>query len=193
VIVAVSDLGGGADQELVSRVAAGDEEAFREIFRRYGSVARALALRVIRQPFLAEEIVQEAFLSLWRSPQSYRAERGSVRGWLMSTVHHRAVDFIRREEAQRRRAEETDPTDATVEDDIGEVFVQEAADEERRVAAVQALGGLPTEQRQVLEMMYYQGKSQSRIADELGLPLGTVKSRTLLGMRRLRTAIEAAG
>jgi RNA polymerase sigma-70 factor (ECF subfamily) len=193
VIVAVSDLGGGADQDLVSRVAAGDEEAFREIFRRYGSVARALALRVIRQPFLAEEIVQEAFLSLWRSPQSYRAERGSVRGWLMSTVHHRAVDFIRREEAQRRRAEEMDPTDATVEDDIGEVFVQEAADEERRVAAVQALDGLPVEQRQVLEMMYYQGKSQSMIADELGLPLGTVKSRTLLGMRRLRTAIGAAG
>jgi RNA polymerase sigma-70 factor (ECF subfamily) len=193
VIVAVSDLGGGADQELVSRVAAGDEEAFREIFRRYGSVAKALALRVIRQPFLAEEIVQEAFLSLWRSPQSYRAERGSVRGWLMSTVHHRAVDFIRREEAQRRRAEDMDPTHATVEDDIGEVFVQEAADEERRVAAVQALGGLPAEQRQVLEMMYYQGKSQSRIADELGLPLGTVKSRTLLGMRRLRTAIEATG
>jgi RNA polymerase sigma-70 factor (ECF subfamily) len=193
VIVAVSDLGAGADQELVSRVAAGDEEAFREIFRRYGSVARALALRVIRQPFLAEEIVQEAFLSLWRSPQSYRAERGSVRGWLMSTVHHRAVDFIRREEAQRRRAEEMDPTDATVEDDIGEVFVQEAVDEERRVAAVQALEGLPTEQRRVLEMMYYQGKSQSKIADELGLPLGTVKSRTLLGMRRLRTAIEATG
>jgi RNA polymerase sigma factor (sigma-70 family) len=193
VIVAVGDLGGGADQELVSRVAAGDEEAFREIFRRYGPVARALALRVIRQPFLAEEIVQEAFLSLWRSPRSYRAERGSVRGWLMSTVHHRAVDFIRREEAQRRRAEDMDPTDATVEDDIGEVFVQEAADEERRVAAVQALEGLPAEQRQVLEMMYYQGKSQSRIADELGLPLGTVKSRTLLGMRRLRTAIEATG
>jgi RNA polymerase sigma factor (sigma-70 family) len=193
VIVAVGNLGDGADRELVSRVVAGDEEAFREIFRRYGSVAKALALRVIRQPFLAEEIVQEAFLSLWRSPQSYRAERGSVRGWLMSTVHHRAVDFIRREEAQRRRAEEVDPTDATVEADIGEVFVQEAADQERRVAAVNALGELPAEQRQVLEMMYYQGKSQSRIADELGLPLGTVKSRTLLGMRRLRGAIEAAG
>jgi len=186
--VAVGSLEDAADRELVRRVAGGDEEAFRDLFRRYGPVAKALALRVIRQPFLAEEIVQEAFLALWRAPGSYRADRGSVRGWLMSTVHHRAVDLIRREEAQRRRIEEMDPTDALVED-VGETVTEEAALASRRAAAVAALGALPTEQRQVLEMMYYQGKSQSTIAGELGLPLGTVKSRTLLGMRRLRTAI----
>ena len=106
----------------------------------------------------------------------------------MSTVHHRAVDLIRREEAQRRRAEEMDPTDA-VEQDVGEAFVEEAAFEERRAAAVAALGEFPPEQRQVLEMMYFEGKSQSKVAGELGLPLGTVKSRTLLGMRRLRSAV----
>jgi RNA polymerase sigma-70 factor (ECF subfamily) len=151
-------------------------------------VAKALALKIIRQPFLAEEITQEAFLALWRRPRAYREDRGSVRAWLMSTVHHRAVDLIRREEAQRRRAEEMDRTDA-VEQDVGEAFVEEAAFEERRAAAVAALGELPPEQRQVLEMMYFEGKSQSKVAGELGLPLGTVKSRTLLGMRRLRSAI----
>jgi RNA polymerase sigma-70 factor (ECF subfamily) len=188
VIVAIGNFGDASDRDLVRRVAEGDEEAFRDLFRRYGSVAKALALKIIRQPFLAEEITQEAFLALWRRPRAYREDRGSVRAWLMSTVHHRAVDLIRREEAQRRRAEEMDPTDA-VEEDIGETFVEEAAFEERRAAAVAALGGLPPEQRQVLEMMYFEGKSQSKVAGELGLPLGTVKSRTLLGMRRLRSAI----
>jgi len=188
VVVAIGSVGDASDRDLVRRVAEGDEEAFRDLFRRYGSVAKALALKIIRQPFLAEEITQEAFLALWRRPRAYREDRGSVRAWLMSTVHHRAVDLIRREEAQRRRAEEMDPTDA-VEQDVGEAFVEEAAFEERRAAAVAALGELPPEQRQVLEMMYFEGKSQSKVAGELGLPLGTVKSRTLLGMRRLRSAI----
>ncbi len=187
-VVAVGSVEDAADRDLVRRVSEGDDEAFRDLFRRYGPVAKALALRVIRQPFLAEEIVQEAFLALWRAPGSYRADRGSVRGWLMSTVHHRAVDLIRREEAQRRRIEEMDPTDALVED-VGETVTEQASLASRRAAAVAALGALPTEQRQVLEMMYYQGKSQSTIAGELALPLGTVKSRTLLGMRRLRTVI----
>jgi RNA polymerase sigma-70 factor (ECF subfamily) len=176
--VAAGSLQDATDRDLVERVANGDEDAFRDLFRRYGTVARALALRVIRQPFLAEEITQEAFLALWRSPGSYRDDRGSVRAWLMSTVHHRAVDAIRREEAQRRRAQEMDPT-GDVEEDIGEAIA----------AAVAALGDLPPDQRQVLQMMYFEGKSQSKIAEELALPLGTVKSRTLLGMRRLRSAI----
>jgi RNA polymerase sigma factor (sigma-70 family) len=176
------------DRDLIRRVAAGDEGAFRDLFRRYGPVARALALRVVRQPFLAEEIVQEAFLSLWRNPGAYRDDRGSVRSWLMATVHHRAVDLIRREEAQRRRAEAADPPVAAMED-VAETVVETAALADRRAAAVGALHELPEEQRRVLEMMYYQGKSQSQIAAETGLPLGTVKSRTLLGMRRLRALI----
>jgi RNA polymerase sigma factor (sigma-70 family) len=192
VVVAVGSYQDASDRDLVRRVAEGDEDAFRDLFRRYGSLAKALALRVIRQPFLAEEITQEAFLALWRRPLAYREDRGSVRAWLMSTVHHRAVDVIRREEAQHRRAEEMVPTDA-VEEDVSEAIVETAAFEQRRAAAVAALGGLPTEQRQVLEMMYFEGKSQSRIAGELGLPLGTVKSRTLLGMRRLRAAIGEDG
>jgi RNA polymerase sigma factor (sigma-70 family) len=188
VVVAVGSYEDATDRDLVRRVADGDEEAFRDLFRRYGSLAKALALRVIRQPFLAEEITQEAFLALWRRPLAYREDRGSVRAWLMSTVHHRAVDVIRREESQRRRAEEMVPTEA-VEEDVGQTIVETAALKERRIAAVAALGELPPEQRQVLEMMYFEGKSQSKIAVELGLPLGTVKSRTLLGMRRMRASV----
>ena len=186
--MAVDNLQDETDRALVRRVAAGEEAAFRDLFRRYGPSANALALRIVRQPFLAEEIVQEAFLALWRHPGSYREDRGSVRGWLMSTVHHRAVDLVRREEAQRRRADEMDRTDA-VEEDVGERIVEEADLADRSSAAATALAGLPAEQRRVLEMMYFEAKSQTRIAEELQLPLGTVKSRALLGMRRLRSSV----
>jgi RNA polymerase sigma factor (sigma-70 family) len=186
-----SDLGEARDRDLLRRLAEGDEEAFRALFRTYGGVAKALATRIVRQPFLAEEIVQEAFLALWRRPGSYRADRGSVRGFLLATVHHRAVDHIRREEAQRRRAEEAD-LGGLIAPDVGETVADAAALEAERTRVRAALMELPAEQRQVLEMMYYEGKSQSMIATELDLPLGTVKSRTLLGMRRLRSAIGGA-
>jgi RNA polymerase sigma-70 factor (ECF subfamily) len=186
--VAVRNLEDARDRDLVRRVGDGDEDAFRSLFRRYGPTAKALAARVVRQPFLAEEIVQEAFLALWRKPASYREDRGSVRGWLMSTVHHRAVDYVRREEAQRRRARETDPG-GVVGDDVAEAVVEDVDLAEQRGRVRAALGEIPTEQRRVLEMMYFEGKTQSMIATELHLPLGTVKSRTLLGMRRLRTLV----
>jgi RNA polymerase sigma-70 factor (ECF subfamily) len=186
--VAVRNLEDARDRDLVRRVGDGDEDAFRSLFRRYGAAAKALAARVVRQSFLAEEIVQEAFLSLWRNPASYREDRGSVRGWLMSTVHHRAVDYVRREEAQRRRAQEMEPGEV-IGDDVGETVVQDADLVEQRARVRAALGEIPSEQRKVLEMMYFDGKTQSMIATELRLPLGTVKSRTLLGMRRLRTLV----
>ena len=94
------------DEDLVLRVGAGDEQAFRELFGRYAAVAHALAFRLVRQAQVAEEIVQEAFLAVWRNPDRYDAARGSVRSWLMGTVHHRAVDAVRREQSQRRRAEQ---------------------------------------------------------------------------------------
>ena len=173
------------DRELVRRVAAGDEDAFRQLFRRYGPLAKGLAARLVRQAFMAEEIVQEAFLALWRNPGAYEEDRGSVRAWLMSTVHHRAVDAVRREEAQRRRSQESQ-AEETVQEDVGATVVEEASQVEARQRVRAALAEIPAEQRQILELMYFEGKSQSRIAEELDLPLGTVKSRTLLGMRRLR-------
>ena len=184
----VHNLEDARDRDLVRRIGEGDEDAFRDLFRRYGPASKALAARIIRQPFLAEEIVQEAFLALWRKPASYREDRGSVRAWLLSTVHHRAVDHVRREEAQRRRAAEAGPG-VTVAQDVAEAVAEDADLAEQRARVRAALEEIPPEQRKVLEMMYFDGKTQSTIAAELSLPLGTVKSRTLLGMRRLRAML----
>jgi RNA polymerase sigma factor (sigma-70 family) len=177
------------DRELVLRVRRGDEEAFRGLFRRYAPAARALAQRVVRKSHLAEEIVQEAFLALWKNPEGYDRERGSVRSWLMGTVHHRAVDLVRREEAHRRRAEEAIHDVMRTDPDPAEQVTEELALPEERRAVRAALDLLPPEQRQVIELMYFDGLTQSAIAEKLTLPLGTVKSRTLLAMRRLRTTL----
>jgi RNA polymerase sigma-70 factor (ECF subfamily) len=174
------------DEDLLVRVGAGDEHAFRELFGRYAAVAHALAFRSVRQAQLAEEIVQEAFLAVWRTPDRYDAARGSVRSWLMGTVHHRAVDAVRREQAQRRRAEQASGLGpGIVEDPVDDVLAAIDLPRERRLVRT-ALGELPEEQRDVIRRMYFDGLSQSQIAERTGLPLGTVKSRTLLAMRRLR-------
>ena len=187
--VTMIDLTEARDRELVLGIRRGDEEAFRGLFGRYAPSAKAIALRVVRQSHLAEEIVQEAFLALWRNPDGYDEQRGSVKSWLMGVVHHLAVDLVRREESQRRRAERTVSQIVEIQSDHADEVVDQIGlpEERRRVRA--ALAELPQEQRGVLEMMYFDGKSQSQIAEATGLPLGTVKSRTLLGMRRLRVRL----
>ena len=183
------DLAEARDRELVLGIHRRDEEAFRGLFGRYAPSAKALAMRVVRQPHLAEEIVQEAFMALWRNPAAYDDQRGSVKSWLMGMVHHRAVDLVRREESYRRRAEKTAHLAMDLGSDHADEVVEQIGlpEERRRVRA--ALDDLPAAQREVLERMYFDGMSQSQIAEATGLPLGTVKSRTLLGMRRLRAAL----
>jgi len=183
-----SDVPETLDRDLVRRLRDGDEDAFRRLFARHAPAAKALALRIVRQTNLAEEIVQDAFLAVWKNPDRYDELRGSVRSWLMGTVHHRAVDLVRREEAYRRRAEDAIAAGDEQVDHADEVAVRLDRPAER-LAVQAALADLPAGQRQVLEMMYFDGLSQSRIAERTGLPLGTVKSRTLLAMRRLRTAL----
>jgi RNA polymerase sigma-70 factor (ECF subfamily) len=184
------DLSAARDRQLLRRIQGGDEEAFRTLFAAYGPSAMALASRVLRQAHLAEEIVQEAFLALWLSTELYDERRGSVKAWLMTMVHHRAVDSVRREETQRRRADELmGGMREETEDPSGDVVEAVAATGER--AAVRAaLEVLPPEQREVLGSMYFDGLSQSQIAERTGIPLGTVKSRALLGMRRMRSELE---
>jgi RNA polymerase sigma factor (sigma-70 family) len=189
VVVGAADIGDARDRELLRRIGRGDDDAFRSLFGRYAPTARALALRILRQPFLADETVQEAFLSLWRHPERYDAGRGSVRAWLMSTVHHRAVDLVRREEAHRRRAEgvlaEPPP------EDPADRAVEAVGLPEERAAVRAALERLSAEQRQVIELMYFEGLSQSQVAERTGIPLGTVKSRAVLAMRRMRASLGA--
>jgi RNA polymerase sigma factor (sigma-70 family) len=178
------------DLDLMLRVRKGDDDAFRRLFDHYAPTAKALAMRVVRQSHLAEEIVQEAFLAVWRNPDGYDEQRGSVRSWLMGMVHHRAVDAVRREEAQRRRAEDAVSEARDDQPDHADQVADDLVRPEERRLVRAALDELPREQREVLEMMYFDGLSQSGVAEKTGLPLGTVKSRTLLGMRRMRGALE---
>ena len=188
--MAALDLSEARDRELMLRIGSGDQEAFRGLFRRYGPAAKALALRVVRQTSLAEEIVQEAFTALWKNPEGYdeRARLGAV------VAHGHGASPRGRPRPPRggapppRRARSIPAALETEPDPADQVVEQVDAPEERRAVRA-ALGELPPEQRQVIERMYFEGRSQSQIAAELDLPLGTVKSRTLLGMRRLRGAL----
>ena len=190
VAMAMTDISEERDRDLLRRLLDRDEDAFRGLFARYAPTAKALAKRIVRQSHLAEEIVQEAFMAVWRDPGSYDAQRGSVKSWLLGMVHHRAVDLVRREESHRRRAEAAIPQAIhEVADPAEDVVQQIGLPEERRIVR-SALDELPDEQRDVLTLMYFEGLSQSQIAARTGLPLGTVKSRTLLGMRRMRASLQ---
>ena len=186
----VEDLSAARDRRLVRRIEGGDEEAFRSLFATYAPSAMALAVRVVRQTQLAEEIVQEAFLTLWRTPGIFDERRGSVKAWLMTMVHHRAVDAVRREEAQRRRSDEMVGGIREETDDPTDAVVEAVAAPAERDAVRTALRSLPDDQREVLELMYFEGLSQSQVAARTGAPLGTVKSRALLGMRRMRSMVD---
>lgn len=184
------DEGDRIDLELHRRVAAGEREAFEALYRRYGAAAYGLARRVTGQEALAQEVVQDAFLALWRAPEAYDPSRGTFRSFFLSLVHHRAVDTVRREERLRRRAERASNLEPSAGEDVAEGVVDEADLAHRRKRVLEALGDLPPEQRTVLEMAYFGGATQARIAEALGIPIGTVKTRTLAAMRKLRRALE---
>lgn len=173
------------DQHLLSLVALGDEGAFREFYGRHAKTALGFAVRVLRDRELAEDAVQEAFLAAWRQAGSYRAERSKPVSWLLTFVHRRAVDRVR---SQQRHS--ADPLELEA---LGEPSVED-----------EAVGGMPTRawiragldrlsasDREVLELAYYAGLTQSEIADHLQTPLGTIKSRTSTALQRLNRALAA--
>jgi len=176
-----------SDEALLEAVAGDDEAALGELYDRFGRIAYGLALRVVRDASLAEDAVQEAFLQVWRGAGSYRPERAKASTWLLTFVHRRAVDLVRREE--RRRA---DPAEALA-DPAGPGADEEAAQGSRRQVVRAALQALPAEQRQAIELAYYGGLTQSELADRLGQPLGTIKSRMFTGLQRLRALLDEAG
>jgi RNA polymerase sigma factor (sigma-70 family) len=180
-----------ADAELVRRVAGGDQAAFAKLYDRHCRPAYALARRVCVDPEFAEDVVQEAFLAVWRTPGRFDPARGSFAAWLLTLVHHRAVDAVRREAVQRRR------TVAGV-DEVAERLVPPGpgADVQALVGVVggqvrEALGRLPDEQREVIALAYFGGYTQCEVSALTGLPLGTVKSRTFAGIRRLRGLLSS--
>jgi RNA polymerase sigma-70 factor (ECF subfamily) len=149
-------------------------------------MAYGLAFRIVRDDRLAEDAVQEAFMSVWRTAAAFRAERAKASTWILTLVHRRAVDLVRREE--RRRA---DPLDDAARDAVISASAEDSAwlgFERERVQT--ALRELPDNQREALELAYYGGYSQSELAERLGVPLGTIKSRMFAGLTRMRELLD---
>jgi len=183
--------GGLRDGQLVELVAQQDAGALETLYDRYGRAAFSLARRILTEETLAQDVVQEVFLSLWRDARRFDAGRGTVATYLLSMTHHRAVDVVRREENLRRwRTSDEglelapDPK-ARVEDEV------EAS--ERRAEVRAALKDLPDPQRQALLLAYFGGYTQREVAALVGVPLGTVKTRMAAGMRKMKEALSDAG
>jgi RNA polymerase sigma factor (sigma-70 family) len=174
------------DADIMRRLRAGDRTAVDALYDRFRRPAFALARRILADDNLAEDVLQEVFLSVWRDPDAFDRGRGTVASWLLAVVHHKAVDAVRREESQRRRqamAEEDMTLDApTATRDIEEEAWSRVVAEKVRGA----LGVLSPPQREALTLAYYGGYTQREVAALTGAPLGTVKTRMLSGMRRLR-------
>lgn len=180
------------DDQLVGLVAEKDADALEALYDRYGRAAYSLARRILTDGTLAQDVVQEVFLSLWRDARRFDAGRGTVATYLLSMTHHRAVDAVRREESLRRWRTtdealelEPDPKANSVEDEV------ESA--ERRAEVRAALAVLPPAQREALLLAYFGGYTQREVAALVGVPLGTVKTRMAAGMRKLKEALQDAG
>jgi RNA polymerase sigma factor (sigma-70 family) len=178
-----------SDEALVALVARREELALAELYDRYGGIAYGLARRMLRNDTLAEDAVQEAFLAAWRTAGQFVPEQAKASTWLLTIVHRRAVDLVRREE---RRA--TDPLEQDLQLDSTEASVEDQAWVRlQRERVQQALRRLPDEQREAIELAYYGGFTQSQLADRLGQPLGTIKSRMFAGLTRLRDLLAEVG
>jgi RNA polymerase sigma-70 factor, ECF subfamily len=177
-----------ADEDLMTLVDDKDPEAFEVFYDRHGGAAYSLAHRIVGDAGMAEDVTQEAFLSIWRSTARFDAARGSVRAWVLGIVRNRAIDALRRAARPAPKLDLDD--DAVLESRAAsqrtetEAIRRETADRLR-----QALGLLPREQSQVIELAYFGGFSHSEIADMLGAPIGTVKGRMRLGLEKIRATL----
>jgi RNA polymerase sigma-70 factor (ECF subfamily) len=175
---------GQSEAELMRQVAVGEIGGLETLYDRYHSMAYALALRITTETGLAEDVVQDSFLGVWRYASRYAEDRGSVRGWLLAIVRHRAIDAVRRQRASIAIGDETDeatPAALTLPDIWPEVAGRLDAEQIRL-----AMTSLPPAQRDVIELAYFDGLTQREIAERTHAPLGTVKSRIRLGLATLR-------
>ena len=179
------------DEELVAQLCRQDMEAFEALYDRYGNLVYSVSLRILGDVHAAEDVVQDVFLRVWRKPDHYDAARGRFMTWLMSVTRNRAIDE-RRSRGRRLRFEVgSAPLDGEgphQSDETDDPALAALLSDERS-AIRRALVGLPSEQRSAIELAYYGGLTQQEIARALGEPLGTVKTRIRLGMRKMRTAL----
>jgi RNA polymerase sigma factor (sigma-70 family) len=175
-----------ADADLVRRVRSGDRDAVDDLYQRFRRPAFALARRILADDTLAEDVLQDVFVTVWRDPAAFDRARGSVASWLLAMVHHKAVDAVRREESHRRRQaraqDELVLSAPTAARDVEDEAFSRVEYEQVRVA----LRVLPSLQREALALAYYGGYTQREVAALTGAPLGTVKTRMLAGMRKLK-------
>lgn len=179
-----------ADEDLISLVESGDTEALAGLYDRHGRSAYSLAYRMMGDRQAAEDLVQDSFIKIWRSAKSYRAERGSVRTWILSITHNRGIDHIRSTASRRRTQDRVEMTAETTQQ--SEAF-SETWRNSQRSQVQQALKTLPDEQLKILELAYFSGYTHAEIAEMLDLPLGTVKGRMRLGMKKIKSFFDAQG
>ena len=179
-----------ADEDLISLIDKSDAGAFAGLYDRHGRAAYSLAYRMVGDRQAAEDLVQEVFLKVWRRAGSYRPERGSVRTWVLSIVHNQGIDQLRSAASRRRTHEKAEsfapasqPSEA-----FGETWRNSQRDQIR-----EALKTLPPEQLKILELAYYSGYTHAEIAELLGLPLGTVKGRMRLGLKKVKSFFDSQG
>jgi len=181
------------DHQLIQRVSEVDKDALEALYLRYQTRVYSLAMFMLKQPALAEEVTQDIFLNIWLKAGSFNAERGQPKGWIMSVAHHKIVDLIR---SRRRTIVNTDPADYETLDLLPaggastEAQVEQTLERER---IMRALATIPESQKEVIMLAYFGGFSQSEMAQRLDQPLGTIKTRVRLAMQKLRTVLENDG
>jgi RNA polymerase sigma factor (sigma-70 family) len=184
----------GAVGALMQSLRSGDTNALAQIYDRYGRAVHAVAFRVTADEGFAQDVTQEVFLALWRNPDGYRADRGSLGSFLVGSAHHKAVDIVRREESVRRRRDRaTVEFEHDLKQEVNQLPVDDMAWQSWRADRVKvALAELSAPQREAVLLAYYRGHTQREIAALTGVPLGTVKTRTLAAFRRLRELLGDA-
>lgn len=177
------------DVRLVRRIAAGDETALTRIYDQFAPTVFGVARRVLGDPAAAEDVVQEVFVSLWERPSAFDSARGTLAAWLGMLAHRRAVDRVRREEASRRRADAMASQPPVAPPDLDEAVSTLWIGERVRYAVHE----LPEEQRACVNLAYFEGKTYIEVAEILGIPEGTAKSRMRLALRKLADTLNAEG
>ncbi|HMF94561.1 MAG TPA: sigma-70 family RNA polymerase sigma factor [Vicinamibacterales bacterium] len=191
-LAAVGDVeAAAADRDALARVVRGDHDALAEIYDRHARLLYSLALRILRRPTDAEDVIQEVFSQVWRQAGRYDTSRGTVVGWLVTVARSRALDRLRRDRGEPPSADiELVSRDVV---DPGAMVDLQLVDAEQAARVRAALGALPETQRVPLELAYYEGLSQTAIAARLETPLGTIKTRMRQALLRLRDALAEQG